>query len=110
LVEYFFKTFGTVTILCVKMRLKIGNDEEHLAAIAQVIAECDGKPDMLWESHTVILSTDYLLNFQVVTSIMPKIVFLYLSTAYYVMGYLLNSSSSKETQIQPFTVVSFMGI
>jgi hypothetical protein len=50
-IEYFFKTFGAVAILCVEMKLKIGNDDERLAAIAQVIAECDGKPDTLWGSY-----------------------------------------------------------
>jgi len=50
-IEYFFKTFGVVAILCVELKLKIGNDDERLAAIAQVIAECDGKLDALWESY-----------------------------------------------------------
>jgi hypothetical protein len=58
----------------------------------------------------VILSADDLLNLQVVISIMPKMGFLYLSTAYSAMGYPSNSSSSKETQIQPFAVAAFMEI
>ncbi|KAF9505804.1 hypothetical protein BS47DRAFT_1385816 [Hydnum rufescens UP504] len=41
-VEYFFKTFGAVAILCIETKLKIGNNDERLATIAQVIAECDG--------------------------------------------------------------------
>ena len=43
-IKYFFKTFGAVAILFIEMKLKVGNDAEHLKAIAQVIAECDGKP------------------------------------------------------------------
>ncbi|KAM6492127.1 hypothetical protein JOM56_011851 [Amanita muscaria] len=40
-IEYFFKAFGTVAVLCIEMRLKVGNDDERLKIIAQVIAECD---------------------------------------------------------------------
>jgi hypothetical protein len=47
-IEYFFKTFGAIGILCVEMKPKIGHDDERLDVIAQVIAECDGKPDALW--------------------------------------------------------------
>jgi hypothetical protein len=43
-IEYFFKTFGAVMVLCIEMKLKVGNDDERLKIIAQVIAECDGKP------------------------------------------------------------------
>ena len=43
-VEYFFKAFGATAILCIEMKLRIGNDAERLNAIAQVIAECDGTP------------------------------------------------------------------
>ena len=42
-IEY-FKTFGPVAVLCIEMRLMVGNDDERLKIIAQVIAECDGKP------------------------------------------------------------------
>ena len=45
-VEYFFKTFGAVAVLCIEMKLKVGNDDERLKVIAQVITECDGKPYM----------------------------------------------------------------
>jgi len=41
-IEYFFKAFGAIAILCIEMKFKIGNDMERLDAIAQVIAECDG--------------------------------------------------------------------
>ncbi|KAF8622535.1 hypothetical protein AX15_006941 [Amanita polypyramis BW_CC] len=41
-IEYFFKTFGAVAVLCIEMKLKVGNDDERLKIIAQVIAECDG--------------------------------------------------------------------
>ena len=50
-IEYFFKTFGATAILCIEMKFKIGNQDERLEAIAQVIAECDG---ML---HTLQLRT-----------------------------------------------------
>jgi hypothetical protein len=39
-----FKVFGAVPVLCIEMKLKVGNDDERLKIIAQVIAECDGKP------------------------------------------------------------------
>ncbi|KAF9030342.1 hypothetical protein BDZ89DRAFT_949763 [Hymenopellis radicata] len=41
-IEYFFRTFGAVALLCIEMKLKVGNDVERLGIIAQVIAECDG--------------------------------------------------------------------
>ena len=43
-IEYSFRTFGVVVVLCIEMKLKVGNDDERLKIIAQVIAECDGKP------------------------------------------------------------------
>lgn len=46
-IEYHFKAFGAIAILCIEMKLGVGNEEERLKAIAQVIAECDGKPDTL---------------------------------------------------------------
>ena len=42
-IEYHFKAFGAVAILCIEMKLRIGDDQERLEAIAQVIAECDGQ-------------------------------------------------------------------
>ena len=42
-VEYFFKAFGAVAVLCIEMKFKVGNDDERLKIIAQVISECDGK-------------------------------------------------------------------
>ena len=47
-IKYFFKAFGAIAILCIEWKTKIGNDPERLDAIAQVIAECDGKPDTLF--------------------------------------------------------------
>jgi hypothetical protein len=46
-VEYYFTIFGVITILFIEMKLKIGAakvTKERLDIIAQVIAECDGKP------------------------------------------------------------------
>jgi len=42
-IEY-FKAFGAVAILFIEMKLKIGNDQERLKAIARVIAESDSTP------------------------------------------------------------------
>ena len=39
-IKYFFKAFGPVVVLCIERRLKVGNDDERLKIIAQVIAEC----------------------------------------------------------------------
>jgi hypothetical protein len=43
-IEYFFRAFGSVTVLIIEVKLKFGKDKERLDAIAQVIAECDGWP------------------------------------------------------------------
>jgi hypothetical protein len=40
-IEYFFKAFGAVAILCIEMKLRVGNEDERLNVIAQVIVECD---------------------------------------------------------------------
>ncbi|EDR01183.1 uncharacterized protein LACBIDRAFT_333536 [Laccaria bicolor S238N-H82] len=40
-VDYYFQTFGAVAVLCIEMQLEVGNDDERLEVIAQVIAECD---------------------------------------------------------------------
>lgn len=42
-IEYFFKTFGATAVLCIEMKFRIGNDDERLKAVAQIISECDGK-------------------------------------------------------------------
>ena len=54
-IEY-FKAFGAVAILCIEMKLSVGNVAGRLNAIAQVIAECDGKPGAL-EDLLVLTST-----------------------------------------------------
>jgi hypothetical protein len=46
-IEYFFKAFGTIAILFIEMKLKVGNDMERLKAIAQVIVESDGMAHVL---------------------------------------------------------------
>jgi len=102
-IEYFFSTFGAVAILCIEVKLKIGNDAERLEAIAQVIAECDGKSDELW----IQLSTTNFLNLQVATSITPKMVMISPSTAFFAMGCLLSFSSSKESRSRLFFVAVF---
>ena len=40
--EYQFLVFGRVSILVIEVKYKLGNANEWLDAIAQVIAECDG--------------------------------------------------------------------
>jgi hypothetical protein len=39
-----FSIFGAIAVLCIEMKLVVGNDEERLKIIAQVIAECNSKP------------------------------------------------------------------
>ncbi len=46
-IEYFFKAFGAIAILCIEMKFLIGNEEECLDAVGQVISEGDGKLDVL---------------------------------------------------------------
>jgi hypothetical protein len=65
---------------------------------------------MFWIRFEITLSAADLLNLQIVTSIMPQMVSLCLSTASFVMGYPSNSSSSKEPLIQLSSVVAFLEI
>jgi len=51
-IEYLFKAFGAVALLCIEMKPKVGNEKERLDAIGQVIAECDGKPNVLEQLPT----------------------------------------------------------
>jgi len=41
-IEYHFLVFGGLSILVIEVKYILGNAEERLNAIAQVIAECDG--------------------------------------------------------------------
>ena len=41
-IEYYFLAFGGLSILVIEVKYKLGNANEWLDAIAQVIAECDG--------------------------------------------------------------------
>lgn len=49
--KYQFKTFGSVAVLFVKVKLSIRGLTEHLNCIAQVIAECHGWYRLLWPLH-----------------------------------------------------------
>ncbi|KAF8342428.1 hypothetical protein F5887DRAFT_1062352 [Amanita rubescens] len=40
-IEYYFKAFGAVAILCIEIKPEIGDKDGRLNAIAQVIAECE---------------------------------------------------------------------
>ena len=40
-IEYYFLAFGGLSILVIEVKYKLGDAEERLDAIAQVIAECD---------------------------------------------------------------------
>lgn len=42
--EYKFSTFGSVTVVFVDV--KFGNPAGRMSAIPQVIAECDGQPNI----------------------------------------------------------------
>jgi hypothetical protein len=42
-IEYYFKAFGSIAALVIKVKLKIGSAKERMDAIAQVISECDGQ-------------------------------------------------------------------
>jgi len=95
-IEYFFKTFGAVAILFIEMKLKVGNDTERLKAIAQVIAECDGKPQRFRLTPPAL----ELLDVQAATSTTKLKIFLYLSTAFSPMAG--PSDFSKGIQIQLF--------
>jgi hypothetical protein len=51
-IEYRFKSFGTLSVVFVEVKLKIGSDDDdRLDAIAQVIAECDGQA-LLYSNRT----------------------------------------------------------
>jgi hypothetical protein len=54
-IEYYFKAFGSVSIVFVEVTLKVGDLEERLNAIAQVIAESDGESFYLCSMGYVIL-------------------------------------------------------
>ena len=41
-IEYYFLVFGRLSILVIEVKYKLGDADERLDAIAQVIAECDG--------------------------------------------------------------------
>jgi len=47
-IEYVFKAFGAIVIICVEMKFMTGTDKERLDCIAQVIAKCDGMLHALW--------------------------------------------------------------
>jgi len=42
-IKYYFKAFGSIAVLFIEIKLKMGGKKERLDAIAQVIAECDGQ-------------------------------------------------------------------
>ena len=56
-IEYYFKAFGSVSIVFVEIKLKIGDLEERLGAIGQAIAASDGEsfyPYPMWyESESI---------------------------------------------------------
>jgi len=54
-IEYYFKAFGSVSIVFIEIKLKIGDLEERLNAIGQVIAESDGESLYLCPMWYVIL-------------------------------------------------------
>jgi hypothetical protein len=42
-IKHSFKAFGAIAILCIEMMPRVGNGEERLSAIAQMILECVGR-------------------------------------------------------------------
>ena len=68
-IKYFFQTFGTIAILFIKMKLKVGNDTERLKAIAQVITVS------LVRLRLTLSASDLVV--QAATSITPLTIFLY---------------------------------
>ena len=58
-VEYYFRAFGSISLLFVEFNLKTGTPKERLDAIGQVIAECDGRAPFLVQH----LPADQLLSF-----------------------------------------------
>ena len=41
-IVYYFRAFGSISVLVVEFKPRKGGSKERLDAIAQVIAECDG--------------------------------------------------------------------
>lgn len=59
-IEYQFKVFGGLTFVFIEVKLEVGSAEEHLNAVAQVIAESDGTISFLTQSsHLDIFSIGY---------------------------------------------------
>ena len=105
-IEYFFRSFGAVTILFIEMKLVVDNDAERLKAIAQVIAECDG------ELHLTIqlTSSDFGLPVQVVTTKTVVSDIFYQSIVSCRMVCFLNSSSTRKLQTQAYSAAALKEI
>jgi len=41
-IEYQFRVFGRLTVVYIEVKLEVGTGDEHLNAVAQLIAEADG--------------------------------------------------------------------
>jgi hypothetical protein len=41
--EYHFQAIGSISVLFIEVKLRIGSGKERLDAVDQVIAECDGQ-------------------------------------------------------------------
>src|ERR1700722_7565713 len=41
-IEYYFRAFGSISVVFIEVKFAIGDTEERLDAVAQIIAECDG--------------------------------------------------------------------
>lgn len=84
----------------------MGNDAERLEVIAQIIAECDGKPRVS-QAYTLC---PWPVDVQAATSITPLSIILCLSTAFLRMAGPLNFSCSKETQLLLLSAAAFLEI
>lgn len=42
-IEYQYKAFGDLTVLCIEVKVGMDTSDQYLDAVAQLIAEADGK-------------------------------------------------------------------
>lgn len=44
-IVYFYTALESTAVVVIEIKFQIRGDQEHLRAVAQVIAKCDGKPN-----------------------------------------------------------------
>jgi len=50
-IEYQFRVFEGLTVIYIEVKLEVGTGDEHLNAVAQLIAEADGLYPLIQEPH-----------------------------------------------------------